>query len=216
MEKMDSDLKHFIKHFKNIKTKTKKILHQNNKKTYKSKSIYINYNLNLIKYIIKKILNSLECLHKNKIIYNDLKLSNILWNYHNKEIKLTDFNCITEKSKKMRACSTLTFRSPEQIHSNSDNVTYKTDVWSLGVILISLLKKEPYSYFRKDNKEQIKYDIINFKNSQIPYIINSCRKNVVSFSNNDYFQIIDFLKKILINQEKRMSVQECLKHPFLK
>lgn len=218
MEKIDTDLKGFIKNEK-YKSKKKKTSKNKTLKKISSKSIVnINYNLNLVKRIIKQILQSLQCLHNKGVVYNDLKLSNILWDYKNKKIKLTDFNCIISKSEpEMTGCSTLTYRSPEQINHTSSNNNYKTDIWSVGVIMISLLMKKNGSYFNRPTRNEIKNSITNFSVKSIPDIVKSCKGNFKSFPKTKYNSIVDFLQKVLVQDfQKRLNAEECLKHPFFK
>jgi serine/threonine protein kinase len=218
MEKIDIDLKGFIKNEK-YKSKKKKVSKSKTLKKTSNKSIVnINYNLNLVKRIIEQILQSLQCLHNKGIVYNDLKLSNILWDYKNKKIKLTDFNCIISKSEpEMTGCSTLTYRSPEQINHTSSNNNYKTDIWSVGVIMLSLLMKNNGSYFNIHGRNEIKNSITNFSINTIPDIIKSCMKNFKSFPKTKYNTIVDFLQKVLVQDfQKRLTAEECLKHPFFK
>ena len=218
MEKMDTDLKGFIK--KEINKSRKKSKYSKSKKSNKNKKsgLQINYDLKLVKNIIRQILQSLKCMHQKGIVYNDLKLSNILWNYKDKKIKVTDFNCVLSKDEPdMTGCSTLTYRSPEQITHNSSKNNYKTDIWSLGVIMLSLLMKNNKLYFNVGDKNKIKNAITKFSIEEIHSIIKINMKKFQKKSKKEYFNIIDFLKKVLEKDyNKRLTAAQCLTHPFLK
>lgn len=211
MEKMDTDLKNFIKEQNYIK---KNKVDKKTVKKNKNNIPKVNYNLKLVKNIIHQILSALKCLHDHNIVYNDLKLSNILWNYKTKKIKLTDFNCILTKTvPNLTGCSTITYRSPEQINHESDNNNYKTDIWSVGVIMISLLTKKNSSYFNRNDRIETKSSIVTFDPSVIPDIVSFSMKNFNNFSKKEYQNIVDFLTNVLQPElKKRWNVNKCLKH----
>ena len=88
-------------------------------------------NENKVKNITKKILNILNEIHKKNIIHQDIKLENILYDNKTEEVTLIDFE---EKH-------TIDYWSPEQIKKTNE-ITTKTDIWSLGVCIFGMLTRE--------------------------------------------------------------------------
>jgi serine/threonine protein kinase len=121
------------------------------KRPYSNKNIYS---------ILSQTLNGLDFLHKNNIIYNDLKMENIMisglkCNSETGEttinVKLIDFNCSTiiVNSNVEIGGGTLEYMSPELqkcVHRHSfKTLTPKSDVWSFGLLVCMLfLNYQPY------------------------------------------------------------------------
>lgn len=92
--------------------------------------------------VIKAIANAVVCLHRHHILHLDIKSTNILV-YSPEDIRLTDFGSATYMSANnqyVSSCGMITYpwRPPENLAG--DNVyTVKSDVWSLGMVLLGLL-----------------------------------------------------------------------------
>lgn len=102
----------------------------------------------------KDLLSALSYLHQNNIIHRDLKPSNIIISRTNKKAVLFDFG-ISKTDSDWTNSLTLTqpgvfigtpaFMAPEQIENQS--VTFKADIYSLGLILYKLFSgKLPFDY----------------------------------------------------------------------
>ena len=94
---------------------------------------------------LKEILIAIEELYKNNILHRDIKPQNIL--IHNHSIKISDFgfskNLIGENELMQTYCGSPLYMAPELIYGS--NYNFKSDIWSLGVILYELVtKKHPY------------------------------------------------------------------------
>lgn len=87
------------------------------------------------------MINALKYLHVNKIIHRDLKLGNIFIG-DNMTLKIGDFGLATkiqyEGERKKTICGTPNYIAPE-ILDGKDGHSYEVDVWSLGVIIYTLL-----------------------------------------------------------------------------
>lgn len=86
-------------------------------------------------------------MHSNKVIHRDLKLGNLFLN-DKMQIKLGDFGLATkldfEGEKKKTICGTPNYIAPEILEGKTGH-SYEVDVWSLGVIIYTLLiGKPPY------------------------------------------------------------------------
>lgn len=91
-----------------------------------------------IKNIAIQLLIIVKNIHKKKIIHKDIKPENIVYDDKTEQITLIDF----EERYTEEYCS------PEQ--ANSDKVTYKTDMWSIGVTLYFLATAEQLFQNEKD------------------------------------------------------------------
>lgn len=102
----------------------------------------------------KDILSALSYLHQNNIIHRDLKPSNIIISSIAKKAVLFDFG-ISKTNKDLKYNLTLTqpggfigtpaYMAPEQIENQ--NVTFKADIYSLGLVLCMLFTgKFPFNH----------------------------------------------------------------------
>jgi len=88
--------------------------------------------------IADSVLCGLEAIHARKQIHRDIKPSNILLDCKS-NVKISDFGIAKELNTASLANSftgTLTYMSPERIAG--DDYSYTSDVWSLGLCLITL------------------------------------------------------------------------------
>lgn len=92
-----------------------------------------------------QIVEGLEVLHDNNIIHRDLKPENILIKFENNEVKITDFGISIGtqndlfKTRTIGMAGTLPYMSPEQLE---DQIDYRSDLWSLGVMLYEMITKQ--------------------------------------------------------------------------
>ena len=79
--------------------------------------------------------------HEGKIIHRDIKPDNILLDSQNEPF-LIDFGLATTKLDVQRGAGfggTKRYLSPEQIEGNPDRISYRTDIYSLGVVLYEMV-----------------------------------------------------------------------------
>ena len=172
----------------------------------------------LIKFYFIQIIDAVKHIHSFNIAHRDLKPENIMITKDNKTVKLIDFGSsldiggtefekkieeMKKKEKKRRPdfihfVGTPNYMAPECVHNQFSDK--RCDLWSLGCILYDLYVGFPpfngaseYLIFQKSIKA--KYI---FPEGIIP----------------DLAQ--DFIKKcIVIEPDKRMTLDEMLKHPLL-
>lgn len=103
-------------------------------------------------YIIAELLNVLEYLHNNNIIYCDLKPENIIFNERN-HIKLIDFGSCQYSDKVSKDTpieGTTEYLAPEVL-LGSHSVSSSSDIWSLGCIWYQMLTGKPFIFIDDDD-----------------------------------------------------------------
>ena len=149
-----------------------------------------------------QLINALIYLHDNKIIHRDLKLKNLFLN-DKMELKVGDFGLSTkldfEGERKRKVCGTLNYIAPEMLNGKT-GYSYKVDIWSLGVIIYTLIiGKAPFE--SRDTKTI--YRRIKMNNYYFPESIKISEAAK------------DLISQILIaDPSKRPSLAQILKHDF--
>ena len=94
---------------------------------------------------ILQIVHTLQYLHQHRVIHRDLKLGNLFLS-EKMEIKVGDFGLATklefDGERKRTICGTPNYIAPEVLEGKSGH-SYEVDVWSLGVIIYTLLVGKP-------------------------------------------------------------------------
>ncbi|KAG7455089.1 hypothetical protein MATL_G00252660 [Megalops atlanticus] len=156
-------------------------------------------------HFIRQICEGLQHMHKMSIVHLDLKPENIMCvNRLTHHIKIIDFGLARKykpKEKLRVNFGTPEFLAPEVV--NYDFVSYRTDMWSLGVITYMLLSS--LSPFLGDDNNETMNNIL------------SCQWN---FEEEEFTDISeeakDFISKLLVvNKSWRISAAEALGHAWL-
>lgn len=163
---------------------------------------------NLIAHILKQTCLALQHLHKNNVMHRDIKGHNILITEQG-NIKLIDFGVSAHVKyaggRRNTSVGTPFWMSPEVIACEQQmeyDYDVKCDVWSLGITAIELADGEPPLSDLHPMRALFKIP------RNPPPTLNSPKDWSENYNN--------FIKKCLIKDfEKRPSIDELLKHPFL-
>ena len=149
------------------------------------------------------MISGLKFLHSNRVIHRDMKLGNLFLT-DRMEIKIGDFGLATkleyDGEKKRTICGTPNYIAPEVLDGKVGH-SFEVDVWSLGVIIYTLLIGKP-----------------PFETPDVKTTYMKIKKN--SFSFPDHVPIGDharaLITKILnLDPTRRPSLDEIQNHPFM-
>lgn len=156
-----------------------------------------------VMYYTKQIVGCLEYLHKCRVIHRDLKLGNLFIN-ENMEIKIGDFGLATkldfDGERKRTICGTPNYIAPEVLAGKNGH-SYEVDIWSLGVIIYTLIIGKP-----------------PFETSNVKSTYDKIRKNIYRFP--DHVAISDEARDLIswilsAEPDKRPSLEDLKTHKFL-
>uniref|UniRef100_A0A7S3N9E4 Protein kinase domain-containing protein n=1 Tax=Euplotes harpa TaxID=151035 RepID=A0A7S3N9E4_9SPIT len=155
------------------------------------------------RFLIAEIILAIEYLHKNDIIYRDLKPNNILID-HEGHVKITDFGLAKEGMIGMEStdtfCGSPAYLAPELIKEKKFNKA--SDIYQIGVVLYEFLTGGPP--FFNTNREELFDSITNSYELKVPKHVS--------------FVSIDLLSKLLNKvPKKRLGVRnfsEIKSHKF--
>lgn len=188
-----------------------------------------------IQYFIYQTLRGLKFIHSANVIHRDLKPSNLLLN-GNCDLKICDFGLargVKEDEQNYELTEyvvTRWYRAPE-VMCSCQEYDNKIDVWAVGCIFGELHGRKPLfpgdNYIKQMNlifetlgsPSEDDMDFISNKRA-LEYIRSLKPMQKKSFS--DMYKkanplAIDLMTKMLaFNPKKRISVDEALRHPYLK
>jgi polo-like kinase 1 len=166
-----------------------------------------------VQIIMLQLIKALKYLHSHRIIHRNLKLGNIFLT-DEMELKVADFSLATnikfDGERKRTICGTSNLIAPE-ILDGKIGYSYEVDVWSLGVILYTLLIGQP-PFVARDLKtiyKRIKMNNCTFPEkcevseaakSLITEILNSDpfkRPSLDAILNSDFFKLRSYIQEIL-------------------
>ena len=192
------------------------------------------------KFIIYQLIKAIKFIHSAEILHRDLKPSNVFIN-SDCQIKIGDFGLArTIQSGKLGFKGIITdyvatrwYRAPEML-LGSNKYNKAIDMWSVGCILYELLTCKPL-FPGKSTKhmfalvlevtgvpDKTEYNIIKknyellLEHHMLDKIPKKSLKSILrSYTKDD--DTLDFITKLLVfNPDKRMTVDEALKHQYLK
>ena len=149
-----------------------------------------------------QIIKALKYLHSHRVIHRDLKLGNLFIS-DKMEIKVGDFGLATklefDGERKRTVCGTPNYIAPEILEGKTGH-SYEVDIWSLGVIMYTLIIGKPP--FETNNVKET-YKRIKMGNYSFP------ENAVISEPAKDLIQSI-----LVLDPIKRPKLDEILAHDF--
>ena len=152
---------------------------------------------------IIQIAKALKYIHQHKIIHRDLKLGNCFLT-SKLELKLGDFGLAAklefDEQKRKTVCGTPNYIAPEILEKKGHS--YEVDIWSLGVVLYTLLfGKPPF----ETNDVKLTYKKIKMNCFSYPenIIVDPSAKKLIS-------------SILVLDPAKRPSFDQILDHEFFK
>ncbi|CAK57988.1 unnamed protein product (macronuclear) [Paramecium tetraurelia] len=152
---------------------------------------------------LKQLIGALKYIHSHRVLHRDLKLGNLFIN-DKMELKLGDFGLATkldyDGQRRHTICGTPNYIAPEILDERLGH-SYQADIWSVGVIIYTLLIGKP-----------------PFETSDVKTTYNKISQCQFNFP--DHIQISEnarnLISRILIlDPSKRLTLDEILAHPFM-
>jgi serine/threonine protein kinase len=165
--------------------------------------------------IVRQLLLGLQYIHQKNIVHCDLKLSNIIYNYETDSvIKIIDFGSsqYLEEGRFLEIIvGSTSFIAPEVL---SGSYNKACDLWSIGCIVFCMLfGYNPFNPDTKLDRDQVFRNILKGFNSEIQKGFGSFFPTHIRVSSSAR----NFISNLLIlDWRNRMTVEEALKHPWLK
>ena len=152
--------------------------------------------------VVSCCLLGLSYLHNRNVMHRDIKPDNLFIS-ESGVIKLGDFGLAVQLehscSKRNTTCGTSLYMAPEVYE---EEACLKSDVWALGISIIEMAEnKNPFAGM---TSAKVVNQVLN-------------KPSPTLSSSQCSSDLIDFVKKCLVKDvKKRASVEELLKHPFVK
>ena len=187
------------------------------------------------RYIFWQLLCALKFIHSAGLIHRDLKPSNMLIK-SDSSIKVCDFglsrafNCKPEEDNLTDYIATRWYRAPEILFGSS-HYGIEVDMWAAGCILAELVSGRPLfpgastmdqlerviSFTGPPNNEEIISIDSQMVETMLSNLTYSRPKLILEEKlSGAPLESIDLIKKLLtFNPKKRLTAEECLKHPYV-
>ncbi|KAI8067576.1 kinase-like domain-containing protein [Gongronella butleri] len=158
-----------------------------------------------VRFFMIQLLDACDYIHSQQVVHRDIKLSNVFLD-ENMNVKLGDFGLSailkTPEDRKKTVCGTPSYLAPEIVFGK-DGHNQKVDVWSLGILMYTLLiGRHPFKirtskdFFKPENKERT----LTFPDTP------ALSKDAV-----------DLVSKMLVaDPDERLSIPEILHHSFIQ
>jgi len=156
------------------------------------------------RFFMVQIVAACQYMHTNSIIHRDLKLGNIFLD-EEMNVKIGDFGLAAllkfPEERKQTMCGTPNYIAPEVLFQKSGH-SFEVDVWSVGVILYTLLVGKPPF---QTNMVELIYEKIKKNEYQIP------AESKISEESKDLIRQI-----LTLDPAERPSLIEIMNHPWFR
>jgi serine/threonine protein kinase/tetratricopeptide (TPR) repeat protein len=173
--------------------------------------------------IASQIAQGLAKAHEHSIVHRDLKPANIIITKDD-VVKIVDFGLakLADRTKitiEGTTLGTVAYMSPEQIRG--EEIDYRTDIWSLGVILYEMLTGQ--TPFQGEFEQAVMYEIINQDpqpptglRTGIPIDLDRILIKILAKDRDERYQHIDDLLVDLDGLRKRSEIEKSYTESRLK
>lgn len=168
-----------------------------------------------IDFIAKNIIKSLYIINTNNLLHGDIKSYNIVYDYN--QCKLIDFGGLKPLYSNDYICTcTSTYRCPEDLMyennqiNNYKNSDIKSDIWSLGIILLEILiGYNPVNQIYNIYLNKIKDNRNNNLNTQEK---NKKAEKMLcdTFMNDDYIDVNAYYKSKYNKNYNLTNIDSCI------
>jgi serine/threonine protein kinase len=169
----------------------------------------------LARFHFRQLVNAVEFMHHQNVVHRDLKTENIIFVDHNENsrLKIVDFGFACRVSaEETPPCFTLDYAAPESL---TKGTTKKSrDIWSLGVILYTMLcgntPFEPSDINKQEDEENYRFKLTeNIKKGGINKDCSHWENLSVNAKN-----LIDALLRV--DESDRPTFKDVFQHPWMK
>ncbi|MEG5000309.1 AAA family ATPase [Microcoleus sp. B4-D4] len=174
-----------------------------------------------------QITESLSIIHQSNIIHKDINLSNIVFNFQAKQLKIIDFGLSTILSRENTALKnpnvlegTLAYISPEQTGRMNRAIDYRTDFYSLGVTFYKILTNQ-LPFDATDAMELVHCHIARQPvsphrvNPEIPLVVSEIVMKLMAKTAEERYQNALGIRNDLALCLKQLEADERIEHFFV-
>ncbi|GAA6024436.1 hypothetical protein JCM11491_001735 [Sporobolomyces phaffii] len=156
------------------------------------------------RYYLTQLVGACDYMHSNSVIHRDLKLGNLMLD-DNMDLRVGDFGLAAlvkfPGERKKTICGTPNYIAPEILFDTKGGHSFEVDIWSVGVILYTLLIGKP-----------------PFQTKDVKNIYRKIRDNVYEFPKEvplspEAEDLITWILRPVPSE--RPTLAEILAHPFL-